>query len=154
MKIFWKYCGRISQLGFFILSFHSPPHMCPLSPFFYLFFSSRTFKQHHLLFSSKKRERRRQRERRKTRGSMFTMPSEIEVHHALPRPPSHRCSSSSPPSSWIRSACSIFFHICLFWFNFILRIGFCFVFFAWINYFSHEQVSLFSLFSFFFLLFF
>ena len=76
MKIFWKYCGRISQLGFFILSFHSPPHTCPLSPFFYLFFSSRTFKQHHLLFSSEKRERQRQREREEKYW-------EIGVHHAV-----------------------------------------------------------------------
>ena len=127
---------------FFILSFHSPPHTCPLSPFFYFFFSSKTFQQHHLLFSSAKRERQRQRERRKTRGSMFTMPSEIEVHHALPRPPSHRCSSSSPPSSWIRSACSLLFFFFLFFFFFsyllvliqlyFIRIGICFVFYVWI----------------------
>ena len=136
----WKYCGRISQLRFFILSFHSPPHTCPLSPFFYFFFSSRTFQQHlffwwkfqqHLICSSvpqKKKKnfcsshQRKGRDRDSERGerlvdrrspccrrSRFTMPSEIGVHHALPRPPSHRRSSSSLPPGWVRSACSFFF---------------------------------------------
>ena len=44
-----------------------------------------------------------------------------------------------------------FFHTCLFWFKFILRIRFCFVVCVWISSFAHEQVSLFFLF---FLLFF
>ena len=57
----------------------------------------------------KERERERQRERRKTGGSAFTMPLEIEVHHALPRPTSHHGSSSSPPSGWVRSTCSFLF---------------------------------------------
>ena len=89
--------------------------MCLLSPFFYFFFSSRTFQQHHLLFSSEKSER--QRERRKTRGSVFTMPSEIEVHHVVEdrRSP---CTTTSavppslvllPPSGWVRSTCSFLF---------------------------------------------
>ena len=66
-------------------------------------------------------------------------PVEIGVYHeALPRPPPHRHSSSSLPPDWIRSAYSFFFfffsffHICLFWFNFIIRIWFCFVFCVWI----------------------
>ena len=62
---------------------------------------------------------------------------------AAARLPPHRRLSSSPPPGWVRSASfffffffffsfSFFFHICLFWFNFILRIGFCFVFCVWI----------------------
>ena len=55
-------------------------------------------------------------------------------------PPYHRL-SSSPPLGWVRLACYFFlsfffffsfFRSCLFWFNFILRIGFCFVFCVWI----------------------
>ena len=66
-----------------------------------------------------------------------TKPVEIGVHHAAqPHPPPHRHSSSSLPPDWIRLAYSFFFfsffHICLFWFNIIVRIGFCFVFCVWI----------------------
>ena len=68
---------------------------------------------------------------------------EISVHHAaLSRLSPHRHSSSSPPLDWVRLACSsffsflfffsFFFHICLFWFNFIVRIVFCFGFCVWI----------------------
>ena len=113
---------------------------CPLlslsPPSFIFFFTSRTFQQPHLLHI---RERERD-----CYSSAAPPPVEIEVaertkqveisvhHAALPRPPPHCCLSSSPPPGWVRSACSFFFHICLFWFNFILRIGFCFVFCVWI----------------------
>ena len=108
---------------FFILSFHSPPHTCPLSPFFYFFFSSKTFQQHHLLFSSAKRERQRQRERRKTGGSAFTMPSEIKVHHVVgdQRSPCTTTSAVPPPLILLPTIrlgqiglfFSFLFHICL-----------------------------------------
>ena len=65
----------------------------------------------------------------------FTMSSKIGVHHALPHLPSHRRSSSSPPSGWVRSTCSF-----LFLFSYLLvliqlyfiRIGIFFVFCVWI----------------------
>ena len=69
------------------------------------------------LLIKEKRERERQRERRKTGGSAFTMPSEIEVHHALPRPPSHRRSSSSLPPGWVRSACSFLSYFIFAWYD-------------------------------------
>ena len=116
--------------------------MCPLSsdlypPSFIFFFSSRTFQQPHLLHI---RERERAgSDRQKDKGDApapivhAALPNLIGVHHvALPHLLPHRHSSSSPPLDWVRSACSsylfIYFHICLFWFNFIVRIGFCFVF--------------------------
>ena len=41
----------------------------------------------------------------------------------------------------VRSACSFFFfHVCLFWFNFILRIRFCFVFCVWIIMWETERI--------------
>ena len=43
---------------FFILSFHSPPHTCPLSHFFYFFFSSRTFQQHFICSSVPKKKKK------------------------------------------------------------------------------------------------
>ena len=70
------------------------------------------------LLIKEKRERQIERERGERLGdqrspcrrrSSFTMPSEIGIHHALSRPPSHRRSSSSPPPGWVRSACSFFF---------------------------------------------
>ena len=87
---------------FFILSFHSPPHTCPLSPFFYFFFSSKTFQQHHLLFSSTKRERQRDKERGERLGdrrspcrqrSRFTMHYHVCRPTAARPPPHHQAGS-------------------------------------------------------------
>ena len=87
---------------FFILSFHSPPNTCPLSPFFYFFFSYRTFQQHHLLFSSKKREREKDKERGERLGdrrspcrrrSRFTMHYHVRCPTAA-HPPSHHQAGS------------------------------------------------------------
>ena len=163
----WKYYGRISQLGFFILyiifySFisFSSTHVSPIPLLLFLFLLQNLLATSFALLI---RERQRQRERRKTRGSMFTMPSEIEVHHALPRPPSHRCSSSSPPSSWIRSACSFLFFFFLFFFFFsyllvliqlyFIRIGICFVFCVWIMWETGLDRFVLFFFSFFFFFF-
>ena len=129
----------------FSFSCFSPPHKClvstpiSISPSFIFFFTSRTFQQTHLLHI---RERERERERetaacllphrwwrlRSLKGqnwwrSAFTM-QHYHVHcptAARPRP-HHRVGLD-----WL-VLFFFFFPICLFWFNFILRIGFCFVF--------------------------
>ena len=85
-----------------------------------------------------KRKRRRKRRKKKKKKKKEKQQQRMKRSLALPHPPSHRHSSSSPPPDWVKSACSsfsffsFFFHICLFWFNFIVRIGFCFVFYVWI----------------------
>ena len=160
----WKYCGRISQLGFFILyiifySFisFSSTHVSPISLLLFLFLLQNLPATSFALLIKEKRERERQRERRKTGGSAFTMPSEIEVHHALPRPLSHRGSSSFPPSGWVRSTCSFFFSF--FFFSYLLvliqlyfiRIGICFVFCVWIMWETRSDRLVLFLFSFFFI---
>ena len=80
-----------------------------------------------------KRKRRRKRRKKKKEEKQL---QRMKRSPALPHPPPHRHSSSSLPPDWIRLAYSFFFfsffHICLFWFNFIIRIGFCFVFCVWI----------------------
>ena len=114
-------------------------------PSFIFFFTSRTFQQPHLLhIRERERERKREREResharllphrqwrsRLSKGqsrwrSAFTM-----KHYHVCRP-----TATHPPpyhqagSEWLVIFSLFFFlHICLFWFKFILRIGFYFVF--------------------------
>ena len=158
----WKYCGRIFQLGFFILyiifySFisFSSTHVSPISLLLFLFLLQNLPATSFALLIKEKRERERQRERRKTGGSAFTMPLEIEVHHALPRPTSHHGSSSSPPSGWVRSTCSfLFFSFFLFSYLLVLiqlyfiRIGICFVFCVWIMWETRSDRLVLFLFSF------
>ena len=133
MKILWQYfLIRIFLffILFFFLSFHSPPHTCPLSsdlypPSFIFFFSSRTFQQPHLLHIRERERERAGSDRQKDKADApasfvhSALPNLIGIHHvALPRPLPHCHSSSSPPLDWVRSACSsylfIYFHICLF----------------------------------------
>ena len=137
---------------FFSFSCFSPPRKCPVSylypPLLLFSFSPQEHSSNlTIYFTSEKRER--EREEKDCCSFTDSPPVEIEVtkrtkrvkigvlHVALPRTPPHCRSSSSTPLSWVRSACSFFFslfffHICLFLFNFILRIGFCFVFCVWI----------------------
>ena len=112
-----------------------------VSPFFYFLFLLKNIPT--TSFTSHQRERERAgSDRQKDKGDApapfvhAALPNLIGVHHvALPHLLPHRHSSSSPPLDWVRSACSsylfIYFHICLFWFNFIVRIGFCFVWIMW-----------------------
>ena len=99
-----------------------------------------------MLFSSKKRERQRQRERRKTRRSAFTMPSKIEVHHAIEDRRSPCTTTSAVPSPLVLLPTTRLGQISLFFsfsFSFLsyflvliqlyfIRIGICFVFCVWI----------------------
>ena len=99
-----------------------------------------------MLFSSKKRERQRQRERRKTRRSAFTMPSKIEVHHAVEDRRSPCTTTSAVPSLLVLLPTTRLGQISLFFsfsFSFLsyflvliqlyfIRIGICFVFCVWI----------------------
>ena len=95
---------------FFILSFHSPPHTCPLSPFFYFFFSSRTFQQHLIcssLFLKKKKfailireKRETEIEREEKDWERSAWASTACISTAAP---------ASPPPGWVRSACLLFF---------------------------------------------
>ena len=86
----WKYCDRISQLGFFILyiifySFisFSSTHVSSIPLLLFLFLLQNLPTTSFALLIKEKRERDRQRERTKIGGSAFTMSSEIEVHHAV-----------------------------------------------------------------------
>ena len=139
---------------FFILSFHSPPHTCPLSRFFYFFFSSRTFQQHHLLFSSEKRERQRQREEKdwgisvhhavRDRGSPCCQRSRSTMHYHVRHPTAARPSSHHQARSdrhvLFFSLFNFFLIFLIFYFLYLLvliqlyfiRIGICFVFCVWI----------------------
>ena len=113
---------HVSFLFFFFLFLVFLLHTRHTAPLLFIFFfTSRTFQ----CFTSERE-----------RGEIGLGLHRMHLHHR-----SNRCSSIStaarrPPyrSTWVRSACSFFcfffsfFHICLFLFNFILRIGFCFVF--------------------------
>ena len=131
----WKYCGKISQLGFFILSFHSPPHTCPLSPFFYFFFSfSPSNPSSNIsfapLFLQKKKKNcsshwRKDRDRDREKGERLGeigLASTACISTAAP---------ASPPSGWVRSACFFFFFsyllvlIQIYFKNWILFCGLC-----------------------------
>ena len=152
-----KYYGSIFQLGFFIfyivflpfISFSSTFHFffsfffflffsstqVSSPPYFIFFFTSRTFQ--HLTFVSHERERERERERGLGLHRIST---------AARRPPHHQAGSDQIVLFFSFSFFSYLLVLIQFYFkNWIL---FC----VWINYFAHEQVSLFSLFSFFFFL--
>ena len=112
-------------ISFFLFSFACfSPPHKTHSPLLFIFFFTSRSFQH---FTSEKGERERERDRLGPPPSLVVLPT-------------NRLGSDQ-----------LFF---FFLFNFILRIGFCFVFCVWINYFAHEQVSLFSLFSFFFFFYF
>ena len=118
----------------FSFSCFSPPHKCP-TPLLSFSFSPQEHSS-NLTFASHERERENERERDccssaapppvEIEFTERTKPMEISIHHAaLARLPPHRRLSSSPPLGWVRSACSflflfLFYHIFLFWFNFIL----------------------------------
>ena len=115
-------------------------------PLFFISFSPPEPSNNILCSSHQRKERETNRERGERLGdqrspcrqrSRFTMPSKIEVHHALSRPPSHRRSSSSPPPGWV----GLFFFFSFFsFFSYLLvliqlyfiRIGIFFVFCVWI----------------------
>ena len=100
--------------------------------------------------TDKRKRRRKRRKKKKEKKRAWWVP---RVHgifnwvttnfphdscHLL-RPLPHRRSSSTPPLDWVRSACSSsFFCFFFFWFNFIVRIGFCFVFGLFETYFESE----------------
>ena len=94
-----------------------------------------------------KRKRRRKRRKKKKEKKIADSPeftvslTELQLifHDSchLLRPLPHRRSSSTPPPDWVRSACSSSFFF-FFWFNFIVRIGFCFVFGLFETYFESE----------------
>ena len=131
-------------LPFFSFTFHFPePSSLFLSPALFLnfFFFFCLIPTHYPTFSVIRNEERTD----GLDGSVSPrLPLRSLCRHtfrsaAAARLPPYRCVSSSPPPGWVRSACSfflsfflLFFRSCLFWFNFILRIGFCFVFCIWI----------------------
>ena len=131
----WKYCGKISQLGFFILyiifySFisFSSTHMSSIPLLLFIFLLQNLPTTSHLLFSvpqkkkivlliREKRETETEREEKDWERSAWASTTCIST-----------TAPTSPPPGWVRSACFFFFfQTCLFWFKFILRIGFCFV---------------------------
>ena len=92
---------------FFFLLFSSTQDTEP--PSFYFLFHLKNIPTSHICFTS---ETERERERvhaapppAEIEVAKRTKPVEISVH---PRPPPHRCSLSSPPLGWVRSACSFF----------------------------------------------
>ena len=145
----WKYCDSIFQLGFFFIlffflsfiSFSSihfifffPPHKCPVSylypPFFYFLFLLKNIPAISHLLHIREREYCTNRRSVEIEIAERTKLVEIGVYHAaLPRPPLHRRSSAAPQIGlFFFFFLFSFFHICLLLFNFIVRIGFCFVF--------------------------
>ena len=162
----WKYCGRISQLGFFILyiifySFisFSSKHVSPISLLLFLFLLQNLPATSFALLIKEKRERKTKREE-KDWG--------IGVHHAVGDRGSPCTTTSAVPPRLILlptirlGQINLFFFFSFFFFSYLLvliqlyfiRIGICFVFCVWIMWETRLDRLVLFLFSFFFFFFF